>query len=181
MNITTNYKSPNFGLSINTSKMNSEQLNLANRIARGIETSQFYEPLDRLELIFLPKAKGSNIIVRVLDLLSGKFLKSENGKTLEMTVKDNEDYFHVDYLELSDTVIDFYKESGNIKRPAFNEKDVLNGKTYLQQKFLPNSVSEIGKTYDACKDFMSQEDAKSYAIAQGYLSNIPVKGFNIDF
>ena len=114
--------------------------------------------------------------VRVLDLISGKFLTDRNKKALEMSVN-----YNANTLDAGDAVIDFYKKSSQVERPTINEKSILAGNTYLQKNLLPESRKEIIDTINVFKDIIGLESAKEEAINNGYHTNIPEEGFNINF
>ena len=136
MNITNNYQSPNFGLSINVSKMSHQQEAIANSIARKIEGSLSYSPLRNLELILLPGNKASSVTVKVLDFLSGNFLKNKNNRHLQMS-------FSNDSFETADKVIDFYNKSSNLERPKINLDNIVAGRTFLQKNFCESKKCEM--------------------------------------
>ena len=178
MNINGSYNGVNFkGVCINKSKMNLQQKSLANKVADLVITHKDYNEIakKKVDLCFLPTKAPMSIIIKAIDLQSGKFIKVEGTeRAQQITVNSQGDKY-----AKADSVLEFYKKVCASNRPPINEEDIVNGNTTLFRANT-NLHEDVLESYDSLKDSLDKKIAKELAV-DNFIETLPEEGFYFDF
>jgi len=178
MNISNNFNVPNFkGTCINKTRMNPAQRKLANRLSELVVTHKDYNEIakKKVDLCFLPTKAPESIMIKAIDLMSGKFIKVEGTERAQhITVNSNGDKF-----QKADEILEFYKKASLSERPEINAEDILKGRTALL-KANPSLHEDIIENYDVFQESLGEEIAKELAVDE-FIETLPEEGFNFNY
>ena len=183
MNAINNQTSPNFkGICIKKSMMTRSQNTRAYNLAEQLPFARCYDKFEKegKDIFILPGKSINNLLVRVIDNLSGEYYRNPaNNKIAELSVSIENGRAR----DVADNILEFLNEICT-QKPKENMFRIFEGKTPLM-KAMPDAKNELADMTSTAKRMQdefgfSKKNAIEYAV-DNFKFHIPEKGFDFDF
>lgn len=132
------------GIKFNTSKMDYDQIFMANRLEEAIKLKDLKESVfnNCVDVYVHPSSSNkSSIVAKFMDLYSGNYLRDTEGKIIQHELKS---YTLKGYDALADKVLKTISRlaKGEIKRPKVSYTRLMNGKTTDMARVNPREAEK---------------------------------------